>query len=95
MKRYADNKQYVKSSQLQLGDTVLVQQKTNKLSTPYDRKPLVITDKKGIMITTETKVKTVTCNSSFFKWEIKTLTMKIMNNQRRLMKTKLNNHDIR
>ena len=56
MKRYADNKQYVKSSQLQLGDTVLVQQKTNKLSTPYDRKPLVITDKKGIMITTETNV---------------------------------------
>jgi hypothetical protein len=36
MKRYADNKQYVKPSQLQLGDAVLVrQQKTNKLSTPY------------------------------------------------------------
>jgi hypothetical protein len=50
MKRYADNKQYVKPSQLQLGDAVLVrQQKTNKLSTPYDPRPLVITDKKGTM----------------------------------------------
>jgi hypothetical protein len=68
MKRYADNKQYVKPSQLQLGDAVLVrQQKTNKLSTPYDPRPLVITDKKGTMITAENKDKTVTRNSSFFK----------------------------
>lgn len=52
----------------QLGDTVLIrQQKTNKLSTPYDLKPLVITDKKGTMITAENKDKTVTRNSSFFK----------------------------
>ena len=87
----------VKPSQLQLGDTVLVrQQKIYKLSTSYDLKPLVITDKKGTMITAENKDKTITRTVHFSnKWEIKTLTMKIINNQRRLMKTKLNNHDIR
>jgi hypothetical protein len=87
----------VKPSQLQLGDIVLVrQQKTYKLSIPYDLKPLVITDKKGTMITAENKDKTITRTVHFSnKWEIKTLTMKIINNQRRLMKTKLNNHDIR
>ena len=58
----------VKPSQLQLGDTVLVRQQTTyKLSTPYDLKRLVITDKKGTVITAEKKDKTVTRNISFFK----------------------------
>ena len=55
----------VKPSQLQLGDTVLVrQQKTYKLSTPYDLKRLVITDKKGTVITAEKKRQD--CNTQHF-----------------------------
>ena len=68
MKVYADERSNVQSSKLKIGDNVLVKQpKQNKLSTPFDLKPLQITDKKGPMVPARREDKAITRNSSFFK----------------------------
>ena len=68
MKVYADKRSNAQSSKLKIGDNVLVEQpKQNKLSTPFDPKPLQITDKKGSMVTARRGDKAITRNSSFFK----------------------------
>lgn len=69
MKMYADNKQYVKPSNVKIGDTVLVRRPFNlvKNNTPYEKVPLTVTQTKGSMITAEGNGASVTRNSSFFK----------------------------
>ena len=67
MKRYADSKAYVKPSDIEIGDSVLVKTNSLKKSVPYDPKPLSVVSKKGSMITAQRGSKKVVRNSSFFK----------------------------
>ena len=68
MKQYADNRANVKPSTLTVGDAVLVKNpKPTKAETPFEPIPLVVTQKKGSMITARRGPQTVTRNSSFFK----------------------------
>jgi transposase InsO family protein len=69
MKSYADGKRYVKPSDLEVGDPVLVKRPFNmvKGNTPYETEPLTITAKKGSMITAKGEGRCVTRNTSFFK----------------------------
>ena len=54
MKNYADRHTQAKPSAIGTGDIVLVRQpKRNKLSTPYNPVPLVVTERKGTMVTAE------------------------------------------
>lgn len=65
MKRYADSKAYVKPSDLNIGDNVLVKDMKSKM--PYETDPLTIISKKGSMISAKRGPQIVTRNSSFFK----------------------------
>jgi hypothetical protein len=69
MKMYADNKQYVKPSDIDIGDSVLVRRPFNliKGNTPYEPTPLTVTHINGTMITASDDDHSVTRNSSFFK----------------------------
>ncbi len=69
MKEYADRARYVKPCDLQIGDSVLVKTPFNlvKGNLPYETTPLVVTQKKGSMITASDEGRQVTRNSSFFK----------------------------
>ena len=69
MKDYADQNNYVKPSNIQLGDTVLVKRPFNMIkgNTPYESTPLTVTGIKGTMITAESAGSRITRNSSFFK----------------------------
>ena len=71
MKSYADSKNYVKPSQIKMGDQVIVQRPFNhsKSDTPYNPDPMTVTDRKGSMITARSSKdgQHVTRNSSFFK----------------------------
>ena len=68
MKEYADKRSHAKSTDLKIGDKVLIKQpKKDKMSTPFKPKPLEIKDKKGNMITAQNEEHTVTRNASFFK----------------------------
>ena len=68
MKEYADKCSNAKSTDLSVGDKVLIKQsKQNKMSTLFKPEPLQITHKKGSMITALNGERTVTRNSSFFK----------------------------
>jgi len=67
-KSYYDQRHGAKASPLKVGDQVLVKQKRhNKLSTPYDPKPLVITGRKGSMVTAARGNYAITRNTSHFK----------------------------
>ena len=68
MKHYADKKQYIKPSNIQTGDNVLVKDtRSIRPLTPYEPIPYTVTHKKGTMITAQRNDKTITRNSSFFK----------------------------
>ena len=68
MKSYADARIHAKPSTLGVGDAVLVKNSSiSKSQTPYQPEPLVVTQKKGSMITASRDGATVTRNSSFFK----------------------------
>ena len=69
MKAYADRKNYIKPSDIRLGDTVLVKRdKSYRTSlTLYAPKPYEFTESKGSMVTASSGEKVVTRNSSFFK----------------------------
>ena len=70
MKVYADSRRKAKPHYFRVGDPVLVKQKkSNKLSTPFDPKPYVITKVKGSMIIAKrtSDCKNITRNSSQFK----------------------------
>ena len=68
MKEYADKRSHTKSTDLNMGDKVLIKQpKKDKMSTPFKPEPLEIKDKKGNIITAQNEEHTVTRNASFFK----------------------------
>ena len=69
MKAYADRKNYVKPSDICVGDTVLVKRDKSyrKSHTPYDPKPYEVTETKGSMVTASSGEKVVIKNSSIFK----------------------------
>ena len=70
MKKYADNKRYVKLSTTAEGDTVLVKRDDTKKKsdTPYDPTPRTVVEKEGSMVTAvDDDGVQVTRNSSFFK----------------------------
>ena len=64
-KAYSDRRRHAKQSDLQVGDTVLVRQpRRNKLSTPYDARPLEIITRSGSMITAQRGDYTITRNAT-------------------------------
>ncbi|CAC5356773.1 unnamed protein product [Mytilus coruscus] len=69
MKNYADTRRNAESSDLKIGDTVLVRQdKQNKLSTPYNSNPYKIVERNGTMLTAKRDDgHMITRNSSFYK----------------------------
>ena len=69
MKTYADKRNHAKPSTITIGDPVLIKSDNtkSKAAPPYDPKPLVVTERKGSMITAERNGRRVTRNSSFFK----------------------------
>ena len=68
MKSYADTKARAKASLVDIGDVVLIRQrKTGKLSTPFHPRPLVVTSRKGSMVTARRQDGSlVTRNTSMF-----------------------------
>ena len=68
MKTYADGRSHARKSDLQVGEPVLVKNEgLAKAKPPFDPRPLIVTERKGSMMTAERHGKTVTRNSSFFK----------------------------
>ena len=67
MKSHADRKNRARESIIKPGDPVLIKGQKNKAVVPYEPKPLVVTERKGSMITAERNGKSVTRNASFFK----------------------------
>ena len=68
MKKNADSKAYVKMLNIKEGDTVLCrQEKVNKLSTPFNPKPMTVTKVKGSLIEAENKDKRICRHVTFFK----------------------------
>ena len=68
IKELADDRKNAKPSTISIGDDVLVKQdKTNKLSTPFDSSPYKVINKKGSMVTAGRSDKTITRNASHFK----------------------------
>jgi hypothetical protein len=68
MKELADDRKHARKSDITIGDNVLVKQdKTHKLSTPFDHIPYKVSQRKGSMITAERSDKQITRNSSHFK----------------------------
>ena len=52
MKCYADKRLHAEAKPIDVGDTVLINQpRLNKLSTPFNLTPLVVTERKGTMVT--------------------------------------------
>ena len=68
MKEYADERRHTRPNSLTPGDCVLIKQrKTNKLSTPFNPRPLTIIHRKGSMITATRGSKRIVRNSSHFR----------------------------
>jgi len=70
MKNNADNKNYVKPSDLKIGDTVLVKNPPvmKKSETPFEHDTYQVTNRNGSMLTARNKKgREVSRNSSFFK----------------------------
>ena len=67
MKHYHDRKSYIKQSNLEEGDWVLVKNTSLKKSTPYQPTPLQVIAKNGSMVTATAAGAKVTRNTSFFK----------------------------
>ena len=68
MKEYSDSKSRATTSEIKVGDTVLVrQQKENKLSTKFNSKPYTVTARKGARVTVCRNGHFITRNVSFFK----------------------------
>jgi hypothetical protein len=68
MKSDADKRLKTRKSSIEIGYHVLLRNETKSKTMPvFDPRPHIVTDKKGIMVTTRQNEKTVTRNSSFFK----------------------------
>lgn len=74
-KTYADHRNRATHNDLQVGDTVLMRndKKSNKLSTPFSPKPMVITNIKGTAVTAANDKHTIRRNASRFKKMFKPL----------------------
>ena len=69
-KHHADKKRYVKTSNIQVGDAVLVRnEKKGKVEPKYDPRPYTVVVKKGTMVTAsrDNPRHLITRNTSFFK----------------------------
>lgn len=67
-KDYSDKRRNAKPSQLQVGEIVLVRQpRRNKLTTPFDPRPLEVVRRKGTLVTAKRGMYTITRNISHFK----------------------------
>ena len=69
MKGYADNKRYVKTSDLQIGDTVLVRRQAGNKATPaYETEPLQVQYRKGTRVVAKrADGSTITRTTAHFK----------------------------
>ena len=69
MKGYADNKRYVKISDIQKGDLVLFRrQAVNKATPAYETEPLQVQYRKGTRVVRKrTDGSTITRNTAYFK----------------------------
>ena len=69
MKEYADSRRHAKSSDVEAGDVVLVKQgRANKLSTPFNPEPLIVSDRKGDMVTaTRSDGSSITRNVAMYR----------------------------
>lgn len=68
IKQYADEKRKATQHKIKIGAQVLVkQQKTDKLSTPYNPQPYTVIKQHGSMITAKTEDKEITGDASFCK----------------------------
>ena len=68
MKIRSDERRHAVPSHIKPGDNVLCRQvRQNKLTTPYSKEPLTVTNVKGSMVTAEQNGYNITRNSSFFK----------------------------
>ena len=65
---YANGRRHAKSSNLEVGDKVILKQrKRNKFTTKFERQPYTITEQKGTKIVANNQRHTITRNASFFK----------------------------
>ena len=69
MKGYADNKRYVKTSDLQIGDTVLIRRQAGNKATPaYETEPLQVQYRKGTRVVAKrADGSTITRTTAHFK----------------------------
>lgn len=69
MKHRADIRNKAKSTDIQVGDNVLIRNKVreNKLTTTFNSNPQTVTKKKGTMVTVSDNIRDTTRNTSFFK----------------------------
>ncbi len=68
MKTYRDSRVHAKTSDIAVGDVVLMKQlRQNKLTSAYNPQPLIVTDRKGSMITASNSRGPVTRNVSAYK----------------------------
>ena len=68
MKMYADKRNHASPCDINVGDYVLIRQKKqDKLTTPYNPQPFLVTTRQGSMLTASSGDKSVTRNSSYFK----------------------------
>jgi hypothetical protein len=68
MKKYSDHRQHSKTTDLKIGDRVLIRQpKKNKLTPSFNPKPFTVDARKGTMVTVKSGSKRITRNISFFK----------------------------
>ena len=66
--KITDKRRNAKPSQLQVGEIVLVRQpRRNKLTTPFDPRPLEVVRRKGTLVTAKRGMYTITRNISHFK----------------------------
>lgn len=65
---YANERRHAKSSNLEVGDKViLTQRKRNKFTTKFELEPYTVTERKGTKIVANNQRHTITRNASFFK----------------------------
>ena len=67
MKEYHDTHRHAKASEIGLGDTVLVKQRKSTTKPFYNPTPLIVSAKKGSMITATNKKFTITRDAAKFK----------------------------
>ena len=95
MKTYADNKAYVKPSDLKVGDSVLIKHPSvkRKSDVPYDTETYKVIKQKGSMLTAQKGEHNVTRNSSFFKGVDTPKDNQTFNDKRDILSDRLSSRD--